>query len=161
MPRIELGPVMRRLLRAPAALYDRNMGWILGRRFLRLTHVGRRSGRRYRTVLEIVGTGPAPDELIVMAGLGRGADWYRNVHAQPAVEVATSGLRFRPARRDLDEVEGLGVLTEYNRRHRLVRPAVHWMLGRLVGCPYDGSEEWWRRVARDLPLVSFRPEDSE
>jgi hypothetical protein len=54
------GPVLRRLLRAPSLLYDWHAGWLLGRRFLRLTHRGRRSGRRYRTVLEVVGTGRAP-----------------------------------------------------------------------------------------------------
>jgi hypothetical protein len=40
------GRIARRLVRAPARLYDWNAGWLLGHRFLRLTHVGRRSGRR-------------------------------------------------------------------------------------------------------------------
>jgi len=32
-------------------------------------------------MLEVIGTGPAPGEVIVIAGLGRSADWYRNVQA--------------------------------------------------------------------------------
>lgn len=32
---------MRWLLRAPARLYDWNLGWLLGHHFVRLTHVGR------------------------------------------------------------------------------------------------------------------------
>jgi len=31
------GPIVRRLLRSPALLYDCNVGWLLGHRFLRLT----------------------------------------------------------------------------------------------------------------------------
>ena len=63
------GPIVRRLLRAPGLLYDWHAGWLLGHRFLRLTHLGRRSGRRYRTMLEVVGTGQAPGEVVVVAGL--------------------------------------------------------------------------------------------
>ena len=47
------GPVMRAVFGAPARLYDAGLGWLLGERFLCLTHVGRRSGHRYRTVLEV------------------------------------------------------------------------------------------------------------
>jgi len=75
------GPIVRRLLRSPALLYDCNVGWLLGHRFLRLTHTGRQSGRHYQTMLEVLGTGPAPGKVIVIAGLGRSADWYRNVQA--------------------------------------------------------------------------------
>lgn len=56
-----------------SGLYDWRAGWLLGHRFLRLTHVGRKSGRRYQTLLEVIGTGPAADEVIVIAGLGHSA----------------------------------------------------------------------------------------
>jgi deazaflavin-dependent oxidoreductase (nitroreductase family) len=90
------GPIGRRLLRAPGLLYDWHAGWLLGHRFLRLTHLGRRSGRRYRTMLEVVGTGQAPGEVVVVAGLGRSADWFRNLQAGRGVEVAIGRRRFRP-----------------------------------------------------------------
>ena len=44
---------MRTLYRVPTYLYEHDLGWLFGRRFLCLTHVGRRSGRRYRTVIEV------------------------------------------------------------------------------------------------------------
>lgn len=104
------GPALRWLLRAPAVLYDWHAGWLLGHRFLRLTHRGRRSGRRYRTMLEVVGTGRAPGEVVVMVGLGPSADWYRNLQAGRGVEVAIGGRRFRPAHRVLDRPEAAAVL---------------------------------------------------
>jgi F420H(2)-dependent quinone reductase len=85
---VDRGRVARTLLRAPARLYDWRCGWLLGHRFLRLTHVGRNSGRRYQTMLEVIGTGPAVNEFLVVSDLGRAADWYRNLRATPAVEVA-------------------------------------------------------------------------
>jgi len=88
------GPIVRRLLRSPALLYDCNVGWLLGHRFLRLTHTGRQSGRRYQTMLEVIGTGPAPGEVIVIAGLGRSADWYRNVQAPRRPRSPSGGTVF-------------------------------------------------------------------
>ncbi len=150
------GPVVRGLLRAPARLYDWNLGWLLGRRFLRLTHVGRRTGRRHRTMLEVIGTRPAAGEFLVLAGLGRSANWYRNVQAGPAVEVAVGRRRFRPEHRTLGEDEAVVVLADYERRNRLVAPVVRRVLSWLVGWRYDGSEEARSRLARELPVVAFR-----
>jgi hypothetical protein len=50
---------LRRLLRAPVYLYRWRLGWLLGRRFLLLIHVGHRTvghrtARQHETVLEIV-----------------------------------------------------------------------------------------------------------
>ena len=90
------GPLLGRLLRAPGLPYDWRLGWMLGRRFLRLTHVGRRSGRTYRTVLELVGRNRAENEFVVVAGLGRSARWYRNLEVRQATEVVTAAERFVP-----------------------------------------------------------------
>ncbi|WP_158688115.1 MULTISPECIES: hypothetical protein [Actinomycetes] len=47
-----MNPIARAVFKAPAKLDDRDLGWSLGKRFLRLTHFGCESGRRYRTALE-------------------------------------------------------------------------------------------------------------
>jgi deazaflavin-dependent oxidoreductase (nitroreductase family) len=131
--------LVRTLLGAPARLYDWNAGWLLGRRFLRLTHVGRRSGRRYQTVLEVIGAGATPDEVLVIAGLGTTTDWYRNLRRQPAAEVTVGRRTFRPAHRVLDEAEAAAALAAYERRNRWVMPVVRRVLSWLVGWRYDGS----------------------
>lgn len=153
------GPIARRLLRAPARLYDWKAGWLLGHRFLRVIHIGRRSGRSYRTVLEVIGPGPAPGEVIVIAGLGRSADWYRNVQARPAVEVAIGRRRFRPLHRVLEQSEAVAALAGYERRNRWAAPMVRRVLSWLVGWGYDGSDDARLRLVRELPLVAFRPRE--
>lgn len=154
-----LGPVARRLARLPGRLYDWHLGWLLGHRFLRLTHVGRRSGRRYRTVLEVVGPGAQPGEVVVMAGLGHHADWFRNILALPPVEVVIGRDRFRPQARVLDHEEAAAVLAAYEARNRLVAPVVRRVLSWLVGWQYDGSAAGRRRLVEQLPLVAFRRAD--
>lgn len=159
MPEVEHrpGPLARRLLAAPARLYDWHLGWVLGRRFLRLTHVGRRSGRRYRTMLEVIGTGPAPGEVIVIAGLGRSANWYRNIRAGSGAEVAIGRRRFHAVPRELTEPEAVAALADYEHRNRFVRPVVRRALTWLVGWPYDGSDDARRRLVRQLPVIALRP----
>ena len=149
------GPIARRLLRAPACLYDLGLGWLFGRRFVRLTHVGRRSGRYYRTMLEVLAVRP-DGEVVVIAGLGASSDWFRNIQARPGVEIALAQQRFRPAHRVLGEDEAVEVVADYERRNRWVAPAVRRVLSWLVGWRYDSSEPARRRLVRERPLVGFR-----
>ncbi|WP_255687417.1 nitroreductase family deazaflavin-dependent oxidoreductase [Pseudonocardia sp. TRM90224] len=130
---------------------------MLGNRFLCLTHVGRRSGRRYRTVLEVIGADPASGEMMVIAGLGPSSDWYRNVQAGPAVEVSVGSRRFAPTHRTLDEAEAVAVLAGYERRNRWLTPVLRPVLSRLLGWRYDGSAAARRRMAGQLPVVALRP----
>ncbi|MGH3833698.1 MAG: nitroreductase family deazaflavin-dependent oxidoreductase [Pseudonocardiaceae bacterium] len=161
MKRHPPGRVARALLRSPARLYDWHCGWLLGHRFLRLTHVGRKSGRRYQTMLEVIGTGPAAGEFLVVAGLGHAADWYRNLRATPAVEIAIGRSRFRPAHRTLDVKEAIAALADYERRNRWAMPVIRRMVSWLVGWRYDGTDPARQRLGRELPIVAFRPAHEE
>ena len=152
-----LGPVARRLLRAPARLYDWHAGWLLGPRFVRLTHVGRRSGRRHRTILELIGNDRATGELVVLVGMGPTADWFRNIQHGPAVELATMRRGFRPVHRVLDEQEAAAALADYERRNRWASWVIRRGLGWLAGWRYDGGPDARRRLAQQLPVVAFRP----
>ena len=154
-------PLVRRLLEAPTYLYDIHAGWLLGRRFLRLTHVGRRTGRRYRMMLEVIGENRGSGEVLVMAGLGRSAQWLRNAEAGNAVEVAVGQERFRPRHPILALVEASEVLAAYERRNRWLAPIVRRALSWLVGWRYDGSADARRRLVSQLPVVGLRPDRGE
>lgn len=60
-------------------------------RIMVLTHVGRTSGRRFRTPLNYA---EADGDVYCAAGFGPGSDWYRNVTANPHVEVWLPGQRW-------------------------------------------------------------------
>jgi deazaflavin-dependent oxidoreductase (nitroreductase family) len=141
------------------ALYAAHVGWLLGHRFLLLHHRGRRSHRRYRTVLEVVAWRPATREAVVLSGFGHRSQWYRNLLAGQAVQVQIARLRFAPAVRPLGSDEAVGVLADYERRNRLVAPLVRAVLSKLAGFRYDGSDAARRRLVQTLPLVALRPRD--
>ena len=60
-------------------------------RIMVLTHVGRTSGRRFRTPLNYA---EVDGEIYCTAGFGPGSDWYRNVTVTPEVEVWLPGRRW-------------------------------------------------------------------
>jgi deazaflavin-dependent oxidoreductase (nitroreductase family) len=89
-----VSPWLQSMLRLPNLLYRHGLGWALGRRFLRLVHVGRRTGRRYATVLEVVWHDPKHSEFVVVSGFGPRADWLRNIEAGNPVEVTVGRRTF-------------------------------------------------------------------
>lgn len=140
------GPVTRALLRAPIYLYRIGLGRLLGRRFVEVVHVGRKSGRERRTALEVIGRDE--NSLVVAAAWGPKSDWFRNVVANPGVKISTGSLRLVPATaRVLDEGEAVDVLVEYRRRHARAARA----LAKTLGLALDDPE----RMAARVPVVRF------
>lgn len=150
-------PALRAVFRAPVRLYEHGFGWMLGTRFCCLTHVGRRSGRRYRTVLEVLGL--RGEEVIVIAGLGPSSDWFRNMRAGSSAHVQVGRAGFTAEYRVLSPAEAADVVADYERRNRLIQPVLRRVLTALVGWSYDGSQAARERLVRQLPLVAFRPAD--
>ena len=108
-------------------------------------------------MLEVIGEDRDRHELFVMVGLGRSAQWYRNVVTGGAVEVAISRERFRPAYRELESVEAAAVLGDYEERNRVVTAIVRVVLSRLVGWHYDGSPPARQRLVLERPILALRP----
>jgi deazaflavin-dependent oxidoreductase (nitroreductase family) len=141
----------------PNAWYDKGFGAVLGHRFLRLEHIGRRSGRRFSVVLEVVRYDRRTGEATVISGFGAGADWLRNVRSGSPASV-DFGRGPRPAAyRILALEEAFEVYAAYERRNLLIAPLVRWTLTALLGWRYDGSAAARERMVRELPMVAFRP----
>jgi hypothetical protein len=56
--------LLRLMLRLPIWLYRLRLGWLLGNRFLLLTHVGRKTGLPHQTVVEVVSHSSTKDRGI-------------------------------------------------------------------------------------------------
>ncbi|HEU0028765.1 MAG TPA: nitroreductase family deazaflavin-dependent oxidoreductase [Ktedonobacterales bacterium] len=139
----------------PITLYRLRLGWLLGHRFLMLTHWGRKSGKLRHTVLEVVHYDPATRESAVVSAYGERADWYQNILAHPAVEVQTGGRWYIPQQRLLSVDERFAALKVYQRRYRRAFQAVM----RFLGYPYDGTEAGLHGLADGVAMVAFRPRE--
>lgn len=148
------GRWLKRFFRLPVWLYRGHLGWLLGERFLMVTHTGRHSGRTRQTVLEVVHRDPSVPEWAVVSGYGPTSDWYRNLVAHPALRIDVGRRRFVPEQRLLDEEERRRLLAEYQRLHRR---AASQLGKRLLGVEFDGSEASIGQLAARMPAVAFRP----
>lgn len=150
---------LRRILRAPAYIFRWKLGWMLGNRSLLLTHIGRRSSRRYHTVLEVIDYRPTGPEFVVMSGFGREADWLRNIEAGPAC-IAVGTQKFAAAHRLLGENEAVDVVQKYERRNRFLSLIIRIVLSRLLGWNYKSTDSDRHRLVAQLPLIAFRAKSS-
>jgi len=149
--------VLRGLFRAPIYLYRWRCGRLLGRRFLLLVHIGRRTGLCRETVLEVIEYRDNGPEVVVMSAFGPKAGWLRNIQATPGAEVVIGSRRFTAAHRILGADEAVRVIAGYEQRNRLVAPIIRAVLSRLLGWRYVGSDLDRRWLVAHLPLVAFRP----
>ena len=140
-------------LRLPIHLYKLHLGWLLGHRFLLLTHLGRNSGRDRHTVLEVIRYDASNRESTVIAGWGKKADWFRNIQKAPARLVQTACERFEPVQRTLSSEEAYSTLEKWQQLH----PSQAWIFRKAFGLPPDPSEEALRDFVQSHPVITFRP----
>ena len=137
--------------RAPIWLYRLHLGWILGRRFLLIEHVGRKSGAVRRVVVEVVHHDRDADTYTVASGFGPRSDWYLNLQAHPDVAIRV-GRRYLAVRaRFLSADEGAEVMARHAREHTKAAPE----LAKFMGFEVDGSQDDYRAVGREVPFVRF------
>ncbi len=132
----------------PNALYALGLGWLLGHRVVQITHRGRRSGLIYRTVVEVVESDTATRRIVVASSWGNGADWYRNLRAEPALEVRSGRWRFVPGQRLLTPEEAAAVMTRYRAAHSTAGRAFGWWFSRRT---HALEQTMWMP-----PMVEFR-----
>jgi deazaflavin-dependent oxidoreductase (nitroreductase family) len=143
--------------RFPILFYRVGLGWVLGNRFLLMTHIGRVSGLARRVVLEVMRCDRDTDTYIVASGWGEKSDWFQNIIKTPQIEVVVGRRRFDAlARRLLLEDAELEVL-DYARRH----PTAIRQLGRLIGHQLEHTPEGYRALAGVMPIVAIQPIEDE
>jgi hypothetical protein len=59
-----------RLYRIHVFLYNWGLGWLFGKRFVLFLHIGKKSGKHYQTVVEVVEIENDTGNVIVVAGYG-------------------------------------------------------------------------------------------
>jgi deazaflavin-dependent oxidoreductase (nitroreductase family) len=145
--------VRRALNRLPLGLYRVGLGGLLGRRFVLIHHLGRRSGQWRQVVVEVAELDQPTGAVTVMSGYGPGADWYRNLLADPSARIQMGKHSVRARAVPLTPDESGEVICRYGRRHPL---AVRSLL-RFLGLPVDGTDEAYRAAGHQIPGLRFEP----
>ncbi len=141
------------VFRMPAWMYSRGWGWMLGRTFLMLVHVGRKSGQLHNTVAMVLAEDADNGEIVICSAWGPDADWVRNLRAGPGREVRIAHYRFAPEHRFLSEDEAIAVAVSFRRRH----PRRLQLLSAVLGWGGLRSDAAVREFVRGHPFVALRP----
>ena len=140
------------LFKLPVLLYRLKLGWILGMRFMQLTHLGRRSGKVRRTVLAVLYFDKNSNEIFAVSAW-KGSDWFYNIQSSPALQVESGSVRYSPQQRTLSAEEITTAFLDYRKQH----PIFSRMVCRIPGWKWDSSYEEFLALARTLRGVAFKP----
>ena len=146
--------LVRWLFRLPVPLFRAGLGFLFGGRIIMLEHVGRKSGLTRYSCVEVVDRDPSADTRTIVSGYGEHAQWYRNLCAQPDIEVRIGRGRCAVHAALLSPEEGADVMADYARRYPKMAPN----LMKLCGAHIDGTEADYREVAvKRLRFVRLEP----
>lgn len=146
--------LLRMAVRLPIWLYRARLGWLLGDRFLMLTHIGRNSGLPRHAVVEVVRHDKASGAYTIASGWGERADWFRNIRKTPAVVVQVGNRRFEATATRLSVAAAERELLDYAHRHPI---AFRELSSLMTGQRLKRSEENCQRMAQLIPLVVLYP----
>lgn len=146
--------MLRAFLRLPISLYRFGLGWMLGNRFLLLTHTGRRSGLSRQVVLEVVDYEKETGVFYVAAAWREKADWYLNILKNPRVKLQVGNRHFEADAGPISGAEAQKILWAYARRHPAAfRELTLVMLGERLPPSYETCG----RLAESVPVIALKP----
>ena len=137
-------------------LFRLGLGWMLnfwpkvGGRIMVITHTGRKSGLPRRTPVNYA---PIDGDLYCTAGFGATSDWYRNIQANPEVEVWLPRDWRRGSAEDISQDP---------RRILFLRQVIiaSGVVGPMVGVnPHKMNDEEFDRATTKYRLVRIRPKE--
>jgi deazaflavin-dependent oxidoreductase (nitroreductase family) len=140
------------IFKLPVFLYRLRLGWLLGKRFMQITHVGRHTGKVRRSILAVLRFDQKTKEIYAVSAW-KGSDWYYNIQSSPALQVERGFVRYVPTQRTLSPEEITTTIVEYRKRH----PIFSWIICRIPGWKWDSTYDEFLELARTLRGVAFRP----
>ncbi len=148
--------LLRIVFQVPPLFYRLGIVGPAGKTVLLLVTRGRRTGKPRYTGLNYAEDGGT---VYVMSGFGARTDWYRNLVADPRVEVRVGKRRWCAIAETVTDAKmrerGITLLLETSRRQG--PPAALRPLLTKIGFDYERELATFDRDAPGMPLVALRP----
>lgn len=141
-------------LRLPIWLYRLRLGWLLGNRFLMLTHTGRTSGKPRETVIEVVRHDKETDAYYVVSGWAEKSSWYQNIRKTPEVTIHVGGRKFQARAEFIPFTQAKEIIEAYARENPT---AFRELTSLFLGKRMESAQASTRTIAEKMPMVAFHP----
>jgi deazaflavin-dependent oxidoreductase (nitroreductase family) len=137
----------------PQIIYGLGLGPVYGRLILLLTTTGRESGLPRITPLQYE---EADGLFFVASARGQQADWFRNIVANPQIEVRVRARQFRGLAEPITDLNAIADFLELRlRRH----PHMIGTIFRAQGLPAQPDRAQLKQYAAKRALVAIRPDE--
>lgn len=146
--------LMRAAARFPITLYKARMGWLLGKRFLMLTHTGRKSGADRFTVLEVVDHDPEAGTYFVASGWGEKSQWLQNIQVNPSAEITVGMKQTHVTAVRMTREQSEQVFVRYARIHPI---AFKKLVKFMTGVEVEPDDAGAMMLAETVPVVALKP----
>lgn len=143
--------MMKNVQRIHRLLYAAGLGPLVGKIILLLTTTGRKSGKRRVTPLQYEEMDGA---YVVAAARGQKADWFRNILANPQVEVQVRALRFNATAEPVTDPARIADFLQLRlERH----PRMVGAMMKMHNLPRKPSRAQLEQLAASLAMVVLKP----
>jgi deazaflavin-dependent oxidoreductase (nitroreductase family) len=147
---------MKFLFKIPVWLHRIGLGgWekLIGAQWMLITHTGRRSGKQYRSMVDVMDYDRSTDTYYIEAAYGTRADWYRNIQANPVFEARVGRRSFNARAVSLTSESTADMLLKFYRE----KPVYTRSVMAMVGLRFTGEDDL-RAIASKLLLLAVTPE---
>ncbi len=145
--------ILRLIHWPPQIVYAVGLGTLMGNLVLLLTTTGRKSGQPRVTPLQYE---EIDGKIYLAAARGKNADWFRNLAANPKVDVRVKARRFSGVAQPVTDVKRIADFMEVRlRRH----PKMVGMMFRAEGLPRTPDRAALERYAAGRALVIVSPDE--
>ncbi len=138
--------------RFPIIFYRLGLGFIFGRRFLLLKHIGRKTGLLRSNVLEVVNYDEQKNRYYIASGWGEKSNWFKNIVENPNVEIQLGNTKLKASAKILEYDEASKIHYEYSVKH----PKAYSILyKRILGEKLEVSREGSKKIAEHVPVIEL------
>lgn len=137
--------------RLPILIFRLGLGWMMGKHFLLLEHIGRKSGELRRAVLEVVSSSPESGLYYVVSGFGPGSNWYQNILHNPQVVIQVGRDRFQAIAQQLSPEQAGKLMLTYYQEH----PGNLKTLSSLLGYEIEFTTQGIQEFGHQIPVIQF------
>jgi deazaflavin-dependent oxidoreductase (nitroreductase family) len=144
--------ILRFMHLPPRIVYAIGLGPLVGNIILLLTTIGRKSGKPRVTPLQYE---EIDGKIYLGAAIGQKADWFRNIQANPKVEVRVKSRRFSGLAEAITDTKQIADFLEVRlRRH----PRMIGAMLRAEGMRMPPERSDLEQYATQLTLVAIKPD---
>ncbi len=149
-------PMLKFFFKVPVWLHKMGLGgWekLIGAQWMFITTIGRKTGKRRETMVDVMDYDKATDTYYIEAAYGARADWYKNIQSNPVFEAQVGRRKFK-ARAGALSTEGAGeLLVQFFHS----KPAYTRSVMAMAGMKFKDENDL-RIIGKDLTLLAVKPE---